>query len=218
MSAPLPKPRAVLFDWDNTLVDSWPVIGRAANITLERMGHKPWSEAEIRARVAGSLRDTFPKIYGERWEEAREVYLQAFADIHLELLRALPGADDMLRTMHSAGVYLGVVSNKTGKYLRQEAEHLGWTPRFGKLVGAQDAARDKPMADPVHLAMTGSGIDLGPHVWFVGDADIDVECGRALGCTTVFVHADRHEGAHKPHRYVADCNALTDAFAHALSA
>ena len=35
----LTPPKAVLFDWDNTLVDTWPCIGRATNITLETMGH-----------------------------------------------------------------------------------------------------------------------------------------------------------------------------------
>ena len=68
----LPQPQAILLDWDNTLVDTWPCIGKAANITLEAMGHDPWTEAEIRERIAGSLRDTFPRIYGERWEEARD--------------------------------------------------------------------------------------------------------------------------------------------------
>lgn len=119
------RPKAILFDWDNTLVDTWPCIGRATNITLEAMGHKPWSPEEVRVRVAGSLRDAFPKIYGERWEEARDIYYKAFAAVHLDMLTALPGAEEMLREAARAGIFLGVVSNKTGKYLRAEADHLG---------------------------------------------------------------------------------------------
>ncbi|MBL8642660.1 MAG: HAD family hydrolase, partial [Rhodospirillaceae bacterium] len=156
----MPPPKAILFDWDNTLVDTWPTIGKALNITLPKMGHEPWSEADIHARVAGSLRDTFPRIFGERWEEAREIYYQAFAAVHLDMLRVLPGAEDVLALAHGKGVYLGVVSNKTGKYLRAEAQHLGWTPYFRKLVGAQDAVRDKPMLEPVHLALENSGLSL----------------------------------------------------------
>lgn len=208
----LPKPQAILFDWDNTLVDTWPCISKAVNITLERMGHEIWSETEIRERVAGSLRDTFPKIYGDRWEEAREIFYESFAAVHLEMLRVLPGADALVRTINAKGVYLGVVSNKVGQYLRAEALHLGWMPLFGKIVGAQDAARDKPTLDPVHLALDGSGLRLGSHIWFVGDADIDVECGRAGGCTTIFAHAERHEGKHKPDLYVKDCHALQNVF------
>jgi phosphoglycolate phosphatase len=212
MRKPLPKPRAILLDWDNTLVDTWPCIGKAANITLQAMGQQPWTDAEIRERVAGSLRDTFPKIYGERWEEAREVYYRAFEQVHLDMLTVLPGAEDFLKTARQRNVYLGVVSNKTGKYLRAEADHLGWTPWFGKLVGAQDAARDKPALDPVHLCIAGSGVDLGTDVWFVGDAAIDVECGAAAGCTTVLVQAAAYDSAPRPDTHVADCHALLAMF------
>ncbi|MEQ9449505.1 MAG: HAD hydrolase-like protein, partial [Rhodospirillaceae bacterium] len=114
----LPAPRAIIFDWDNTLVDTWPCIGRATNATLEAMGQAPWTSEEIRARVAGSLRDTFPKIYGDRWEEAREIYYRNFAAAHLETLAPITGAEEALRDAAALGHYLAVVSNKTGKYLR----------------------------------------------------------------------------------------------------
>ncbi len=206
----LPKPRAILFDWDNTLVDTWPCISRAINITLSAMGQQTWTPEEVRARVAGSLRDTFPALFGGRWEEAREIFYQAFAEVHLEMLTTNDGAEDMLREAAGSGIYLGVVSNKTGKYLRSEAEHLGWTSLFGRLVGAQDAARDKPAADPVHMALDPSGITAGPEVWFVGDAAIDIVCGTSAGCRTVFVGATyvtEPNTAH-PDRIVADCKAL----------
>ena len=93
----------------------------------------------------------------------------------------------MLRASIKAGLYLGVVSNKTGSYLRAEADHLGWTPLFGRLVGAQDAPRDKPAPEPIHLALSAGAVTAGPDVWFVGDAPIDVLCGRAAGCTTIIV-------------------------------
>lgn len=211
----LPRPRAILFDWDNTLVDTWPCIGRAANLTLEAMGHQPWTEAELRVRIAGSLRDTFPAIYGDRWEEARDIFYRAFADVHLEMLQALPSAEELLRESAGAGLYLGVVSNKTGHYLRAEADHLGWTGLFGRLVGAQDAARDKPAADPVHLALQNSGVIAGPEVWFVGDAPIDMACGRGAGCSTVFVGPEPKKSAtgtgsvtELPDYTVTDCEAL----------
>ncbi len=208
----LPRPRALLLDWDNTLVDTWPCIGKATNITLKTMGFDPWSEEEIRARVAGSLRDTFPKIYGERWEEARDVYYKAFGEVHLEMLKALEGAEDVLNLSSKAGLYLGVVSNKTGRYLRAEAEHLGWSRFFGGIVGAQDASRDKPDPEPVHLALSTGNIRAGADVWFVGDAPIDVTCGRAAGCTTIIVGPEPSANivTERAHAYVKDCSALAD--------
>ncbi|MBY0508614.1 MAG: HAD family hydrolase, partial [Rhodospirillaceae bacterium] len=45
----------------------------------------------------------------------------------------------------------------------------------------------------------------------VGDAPIDVTCGNAAGCTTVFVGAFPAESpavTHHPDHIVADCKAL----------
>ncbi len=64
------RPKAVLFDWDNTLIDSWPVIFEATNATLTEFGHDPWTLEEIKGRVRKSLRNAFPEYYGDRWQEA----------------------------------------------------------------------------------------------------------------------------------------------------
>jgi phosphoglycolate phosphatase len=143
--------------------------------------------AETRERVRLSLRDAFPAIFGERWEEARQIYMDRFQAIHLERLTALPGRETMLRALSADGHYLAVVSNKTGAVLRAEAEHIGWSPLFGSIVGAGDAHTDKPHCAPVELALKPSGISPGPDVWFVGDTAVDMECAIAAGCVPVLL-------------------------------
>ena len=78
------RPRAILFDWDNTLVDTWGTIHEALNFVMGAMGQPTWSLAETRTRVRLSLRESFPMHFGERWEEARTIYLDRFREIHLD--------------------------------------------------------------------------------------------------------------------------------------
>jgi phosphoglycolate phosphatase len=183
----LRRPRAIIFDWDNTLVDSWATIHDALNFLMAAMNKPPWTLAETRERVRLSLRDAFPLIFGDRWEEAREIYMDRFQAIHLQRLTALPGRDGMLRRLAADDHYLAVVSNKTGHVLRAEAEHIGWAPLFGSIVGAGDAHTDKPHCAPVELALRPSGIEAGPDVWFVGDTAVDMECAIAAGCVPVLL-------------------------------
>lgn len=192
----LDPPRAILFDWDNTLADNWTAILDAMNETLATFGLSRWTLAESRERIKASLRDSFPRLFGERWREAITVYRQAFEREHLPQLREMPGAAAMLQQLRAQGLYLAVVSNKSGRYLRREAVHLGWDEHFDRLVGAQDAVADKPAVAPVDLALAGSGIVRGPHVWFVGDADIDVTCARNAGCMPILLR-DRPPGDHE---------------------
>lgn len=188
MKPVLPRPRAVLFDWDNTLVDTWDTIHHALVVTFTAMGREPWTMAETKRRVAKSLRDSFPELFGERWEEARKLYLDTFTATHLAQLKAVTGAGRMLEELADAGLYLGVVSNKTGAILRREAEHLGWTRHFGRIVGAGDAAVDKPLAAPILAALAGSGIGCAES-WYVGDTALDMECAANAGCVGVLLGA-----------------------------
>ena len=184
------RPQAILFDWDNTLVDSWATIHEALNHVMVAMDKPPWSIAETRARVRLSLRESFPLHFGERWEEARGIYLDRFRAIHLERLAALPGCAELLEALGQEGIFLGVVSNKTGALLRREAETLGWSRHFGRLVGAGDAAADKPDPAPVGLALEPSGVGAGAGVWFVGDTGVDMDCARNAGCVPVLLGGD----------------------------
>ena len=211
MSGGRPRPRAVLFDWDNTLVDSWETIHAALVVTFAAMGHEPWTLQETKRRVARSLRDSFPAIFGARWEEAQRLYLDSFTAIHLERLKAVDGAAEMLRSLAETDLYLGVVSNKTGAVLRREAAHLGWTAHFQRLVGAGDAALDKPHAAPVLLALEGSGIAC-TDTWYVGDTALDMECARNAGCIGVLLGAraleDESFARFPPDLHLPACAAL----------
>jgi len=180
-------PKAILFDWDNTLVDTWPVIHDSMNVTLTHMGWEPWTMDETRARVRRALREAFPDMFGDRWEEARDVFYERFHAIHLERLAVISGARELLDSLTDQSIYLGVVSNKNGENLRREAAHLGWSGYFSALVGATDAPKDKPATDPVHLALKDSGVEPGPEVWFIGDTDIDMECAHNSGCIPILI-------------------------------
>ena len=183
--APKP-PRAVLLDWDNTLVDTWPTIVECYRDTFTALGHTPWTASEVQERAHGSLRDLFPALFGERAGHAEKVFYDTFYRIHLERLTPLPGADALLARAVEAGCYVAIVSNKVGENLRTEMKHLGWDRWIKRAVGARDCARDKPAPDPIFRALDGTGIATSD-VWMIGDTRADLECAHAAGCVPVLV-------------------------------
>ena len=213
MSPEITAPRAILLDWDNTLVDTWPVIHDAMNTTLAAMDQPAWSFDETRQRVRRSMNEAFPDLFGERWETARDIFYDRFRAIHLEKLVTLPGAREMLDALANRGFYLGVVSNKQGENLRREVAHLGWEGFFGRLVGASDAVRDKPAPEAVDLALEGSGVAAGGEVWFIGDTGIDLECAHISGCVPVLLRNSPPNpgefGELGPKLHFSNCKALT---------
>ncbi|HXP96528.1 MAG TPA: HAD family hydrolase [Telmatospirillum sp.] len=212
-SSSLVAPKGIIFDWDNTLVDSWGCIHAAINRTLSAMGHAEWAMDDMKSRVALSLRDSFPALFGARWQEARDVFYAAFEAIHLDYLKPLPGATRMLESLVERGVRLSVVSNKNGNYLRQEAAVLGWDRLFDSLIGATDAEQDKPAVAPVLLAFASMGCAPGEPVWFVGDAAVDMHCAGNSGCVPILLRTESPRPGefadHPFHLQLEDCAALS---------
>lgn len=186
-------PICVLWDWDNTLVDGWAAIEHGLNVTFREFAMPEWDRATVLARVRGSLRDTFPGMFGAEWERARDVFYAAVRSCHLEVLNPMPGAAAAIAAAGALGPQ-GVISNKQGPLLRAEAAHLGWSGQFATLIGAGDAAADKPDPAPFALALGGLGINPSAAVWYVGDTALDMEAARRAGCTAVLVGTAAHDG------------------------
>lgn len=182
----LTPPKAILFDWDNTLVDTWPVIHEALVYCFTKMEREPWSFEETKARVAHSMRDYFPKLFGDRWEEAGQHYIDGYAKVPKDKLKPLFGAEKTLQLIEEAGLYQAVVSNKRGPNLRNEAEYLDWAKYFKALVGAGDASNDKPHPAHALMALEEYTHPHGMDIWFIGDSSADIEIAKNAGFTAIF--------------------------------
>jgi phosphoglycolate phosphatase len=164
MTAEFKKPEAIIFDWDDTLVVNWQSIHGALNAALTAMGHKIWSMEKARANIRRSLRESFPKMFGDQWEEASDIFYSHIEKNHLSAL------------------------NKRGDLLRAECNYLGWDNYFTNVIGANDAVRDKPAADPLLLCLKGTSIKPSlTSTWYVGDAPTDLECAINAGVTGVLI-------------------------------
>ncbi len=215
MGKTLPAPSALIFDWDNTLVNTWPTIHEALNHTLRLMGHDEWTMEKTKAHVKKSMRDAFPQLFGERWQEAAETYQRYYRSIHLDNLEGLAHARAMLEAVRDTGMYMGLVSNKRGDNLRQELDHIGWYELFDAVVGSGDANKDKPDPAPLLLALAESGAQAGENVWFIGDTTIDLDCAENAGCTAILYGAvtpesDTHYCGSPYHHHAKDHIALKE--------
>ena len=202
-------PRAIIFDWDNTLVNSWPAIAEAINSMRAQMGYDTWTLDEIKTRCTRAARDSFPEWFGKDWEKAYDIYYRSFDEVRRNRgIEVLPGAPELLHWLKGQEIPSFVVSNKRGDYLRLEAEKLQWQPYFKSIVGAQDTAKDKPHREHVDYALKDSGLVADETVWFVGDSETDVICARNAGCTPIFLGSVMEAQRLSVDRVYADCVGL----------
>ncbi len=186
------RPSLLLYDWDNTLVDGWAGISGALNAAFTAFGKPLWTIQDTKNRVRVALKESFPVMFGDDWEKARDIFYAAFREDHLSHVQPMAGVADMLEA--GRPWTQGVVSNKAGRYLRAEVTHLGWDHHFDTVIGAGDAKADKPSPDPILLALERLGRQADRSIWYLGDTASDMIAARAAGVTAVLVGDASHDG------------------------
>lgn len=185
----LTKPKAILFDWDGTIVDSFASIVAGNNSVREKFALEPFTPDQVREAMAiGPARKIFETLYADRAKEALDVYYTHMPKLRATNLQLMEHAADMLRELDATGIPLGVVSNMSHAALLDEIRHIGFYDNFKTIIGAGEAHRGKPAPDPIYLAAERMGMnrhDLG-EIWYVGDMETDQKAARAAGCPFIF--------------------------------
>ena len=180
-------PKAILFDWDNTLVNNWEPIFFAYKETLKKLGLRNQSKDETLKNAKYSLRETFPKIFKDDWIKAKRIFYNNFKKIHLKKIKPIRNAERLLKTINKKKIISGVISNKDGNLLRKEIKKLGWEKYFKVIVGANEAKKDKPSKYPLLLALNKISLKSNKDIWYVGDNEIDVEFAKKNNCLSIFI-------------------------------
>jgi HAD superfamily hydrolase (TIGR01549 family) len=177
-----PDLRAVLFDWDGTLVDSAEKSYRCFVDVFAAFG-LPFDRARFQATYSPEWTRTYEAVGlpRERWEEADRLWLAGYAS---EGSFLVPGALDALRRLDERSLVLGIVSSGDGSRVRVELETLRVARYFRTVVCGGEASRKKPFPDPLLLAL--SQVSLRPQqAAYVGDSPEDVEMAQAAGAFSV---------------------------------
>lgn len=211
----LPRPKAVLFDWDGTLVDTFSFLAKAHGHTCQHFGLTPLTEDDYRP-LFGQPRDIlYDKLYGVHQLAARTVFEEYVLKNHVQETQILDGAAETLEVLHSANIPMGVVTNKRKILVQAECAVFGWNDYFQIIIGAGDAPEDKPSGAPLLMALDAMTCSAGDDVVYVGDTQNDLDCARNAGCLAVILtnHFSRMHFQNVPETTI-----FVDSFADFISA
>ena len=177
------KPSAIIFDFDDTLVNAKPIITKALSTTFNDFNIRKETLKNI--DFNRSLRDYFHLIFPDNLNSARDTYIKYYTEFSKNL-EILPNAETVLKLLQKHNVFTALVSNKASERLNKEVTHkFAWNEYFSSIVGSGDASEDKPSAAPALLALQNSSLQDYTNVWFIGDSIVDLETAQNLGCKAV---------------------------------
>lgn len=178
------KPDLIMFDWDGTLVDTFPVIFFANNKVFESYGMPTWDEKTAKEKIRLSARDRYPQLFGDKWEEAVQRYIGFIEERHIQEMEVFEGAEDLLKLLQEKNIRAGVITNKRQRIFEKELNHLGWGKYFVTTYGSAQGSHDKPYKEAWNNALEGVTYN---HAWYVGDTGMDVKFGFDNGAQGVFM-------------------------------
>src|SRR5262245_10559852 len=178
----MPVPyRAIVFDLDGTLVDSYEAIAESLNTVREHFELEPWSLDEVRRAVGTGLPSLIRKNVGEaRTDEGVRLFRARYRRIFREKTHWLPGVEPTLRALAARTIPMAITTNKPAYFSREIVAFLGAREMFTAVLGPEMVPRPKPDPEMVHLAV--ETLETPPaQVLYVGDMTIDIETCRRAG-------------------------------------
>jgi phosphoglycolate phosphatase len=168
--------RAIIFDWNGTLVDSMAAI-RETEATICREMGLPFDDAIFKRSFSPNQLIMYRQlgVPEERNADAARIWTATFRQ---DLVPLFPGIHDALARLAAAGYTLGLVSGGDRDEVEPQLTRLGIAQLISVGVYADDTPAGKPDPQPLLLALERAG--GGPEVGlYVGDSLDDMRMAAA---------------------------------------
>lgn len=176
--------RAAVFDLDGTLVDSLADVTAALDVALADAGMPAADVDRVADALGHGAAALVTSVTGSDDPALLASYLAAYAARPAERSRPFADAVAALAALRSAGVRVGVCTNKSTELSHAVLEATGLAEHVDVVLGRDAVAHPKP--DARHLAavvdeLAGDDAIALDHVVYVGDTSVDVALARAAG-------------------------------------
>ncbi len=173
--------RAVLFDFDGTLADSYPAITASVNFVRKQHGLPPLAIAEVRQHVGRGLPYLLEHcVPAPDLERDAHLYREHHPTVLESGTRLLPGARETLESLRGRGLKTAICSNKPVAFTRSLVRILAIAEFVDEALGPEDVAKPKPAPDILLEALKRLRIGADEAL-YVGDMNVDIQTARAAG-------------------------------------
>ena len=179
----------ILFDLDGTLVDTAHDLAYALNLQRVRHGLaelpldviRPYASHGSKGLLAIGF-DLTPE--HAQFDQMRDEYLSIYDQVLTRKPILFDGIAGLLTSLEARNIPWGVVTNKPRRFTQPLMQSIGLLTRAACVVSGDDAPQPKPAPDT--LLMACKQADINPEqCWYVGDAERDIQAGRAAGMRTI---------------------------------
>jgi len=172
--------KAVVFDWDLTLWNSWDIHMDLMSRTADALGHPRPAILDLGREYSRPFSKHLEWFFPGDQKKIVDTYLGFYYSSVWQEHRLYPGIKDLLQRLKDDGYRTAILSDKQHVYGMPEFEHSG----FGATVDCAQFFADgmAPKPDPRGLedVMRSLGVSPGECL-YVGDSERDIACAQRAG-------------------------------------
>ena len=174
-----PLRRAVLFDFDGTLVDTWRLYLESFRRSLEPHFKRLLTDPEILAYHPIAERRLLEHVVEKsRVNDYFDSFLSHYCSLHETHCEGLyPGARHLLNGLRARGYAIGIVTGKSRRAWTTTFDHLKLEP-FDAVVTDDDVTHPKPEPEGLIAALHALDVEAS-HAVYIGDSIMDCRAAHA---------------------------------------
>ena len=182
--------RAVIFDWDLTLWNSWGIHLGLMESAAAELGMVPPTAEAVAAEFHRPFHQHLLWFFGTHPEAQDElddilsVYLSHYHTIDGHRRYLYPGVATLLNAFSRRGIRIGILSDKIPYFGEIELRESGLAPLVEYANFKTDARPYKPAPDGLLDVLETMAVDPGDAM-YVGDGPQDIACARSVGAASV---------------------------------
>lgn len=180
------KVKAVLFDVDGTIIDSWDFVFGAVKHALNKHGHSISEEVIVSAMGGRALLDFYKFLLPKEDYKLIAKSHRDFQQDKFDLGKPFPGAKKILKKLKSEGFLMGAISNRTKLSLKTTLDRAEFSSFFDIVISAEDVKNPKPHPQHVQTALTYLKVEP-INSFMIGDTKDDILAGKLAGVKTIGV-------------------------------
>ena len=172
--------KAVVFDWDLTLWNSWDIHVWLMDRTADALGLPRPEQGAVAREFSRPFLQHLAWFFGDDRDEVLDTYLGFYWEDVARMAGLYPGTAEMLGALKDHGYRLAVFSDKRQSFGMSELGQTGIGHLLDYTLFLVDGRFYKPDPHGLREVMAALGVSAAETL-YVGDARQDVECARRAG-------------------------------------
>lgn len=186
--------KLIIWDFDDTLVNTQPIIEASMQYTINAMGldlsiKDTWLKYEARFSEISSIHKTFGPL-AVNIDKVIKTYVYFYEQCE-QLIESFIGIPELLAELKNLNILMAIATAKRRSLLKHQLKNLNWESYFYPTITPDDVSLGKPNPESIYCCLNENNVKPKDAV-MIGDSLHDLDMAQRANIASIAVHYGFH--------------------------